>query len=182
MSRYESHSPGWHARAVEDAVLDAHLDELRHPDPAGTGLSCLLQSIQAHIRTEVTSVATYARLQQQANDPVIAAVLELLVQDETRHHALLERIARTIHDQLNWATEKPPAAAAPAITAEEVRALELDERREADELHRLSQVARGSDSELCGLLLESMAIDSDKHARLLSFVAQRLEHRKACKS
>jgi hypothetical protein len=56
---------------------------------------------------------------------------------------------------------------------------ESDELRGARALRELAHRARTDCEELAGQLLEAMAMDSDKHARLLKFVGQRLAHRRA---
>ena len=44
-------------------------------------------------------------------------------------------------------------------------------------MRHLAQQEKGIDDGLHSLLLEMMAMDSEKHARLLQFVVQRLEKR-----
>src|SRR6185503_10866960 len=91
-------------RQMEHVIEDVHLDSLRHPDPTGSGLQRLLRAVQTHMREEVGSVQTYARLGRETSDPVVAVVMELLVEEEERHHALFQRIAMSLEDRLNWAT------------------------------------------------------------------------------
>ena len=52
-----------------------------------------------------------------------------------------------------------------------------EERRSARMMRDLAQSEKGIDAGLDSLLLEMMAMDSEKHARLLQFVQQRLEKR-----
>jgi len=120
---------------------------------------------------------------QASGDPVIALVMRLILEDEERHHGLLKRIATTLRDALNW-THSPgalprPGDGAPATEdlAPVARALIDEERTGAQALRRLAEREKGLDSGLDSLLLEMMAMDSDKHARLLQFVHRRLEAR-----
>jgi len=54
----------------------------------------------------------------------------------------------------------------------------VDEERSGARMMRdLAQREKGIDAGLDSLLLEMMATDSEKHARLLQFVQQRLEKR-----
>jgi hypothetical protein len=60
-----------------------------------------------------------------------------------------------------------------------VPALIKEEQDGARALRDLAARERGIDSGLDSLLLEIMALDSDKHARLLQFVQRRLARRPA---
>ena len=57
------------------------------------------------------------------------------------------------------------------------RALIDEEKTGAQALRRLAQREKGLGSGLDSLLLEMMAMDSEKHAHLLQFVKRRLETR-----
>ena len=172
----------------EEAVnrLQATIDEVRrdartHPDPCGSGLLSLLQAIQQHAEEEASTIQTYARIGRETSDPVVAFVMQFLVDDEQRHHALFARMASSLHDRFNWA---PDSTAQPfdsagraqgdAETARQVRALADEERRGAQALCDLASRQDPGDADLVCLLLEAMAMDSDKHAHLLTFVASRL--------
>lgn len=61
------------------------------------------------------------------------------------------------------------------------RALIEEERTGAQALRRLATQEKGLDSGLDSLLLEMMAMDSEKHAHLLKFVEKRLEARTRAK-
>ncbi len=166
---------------LEHAIDDVHIDALRHPDPSGRGLLRLLAAVRGHIRDETPSVLAYARLGRETSDPIVAVVMELLVEEEERHHTLLERIASSLQDRLDWAMASSalPLGAEPASrteheTAQTVRALEDEERRGAQALRDLAHREVTEETGLACLLLETMAMDSDKHAHLLAFVAERL--------
>jgi hypothetical protein len=112
-------------------IEEVRLDAVRHPDPCGGGLATLLEAIQQHVQEEAATVQTYARIGRETGDPTIRLVMELLVDEEERHHALFERIATSLQDQFNWATESPalpldtaPAGRADPQTARLVRDLE----------------------------------------------------------
>jgi hypothetical protein len=166
------------------AIEEVHVDALRHPDPSGQCLLHLLGAVEVHVRDESASVETYARIGRETNDPVVAVVMELLVEDEQRHHTLLQRIATSLHDRLKWATDSSalpigtePATRTDGETVETVRALELEERRGTQQLRDLARRDRTTETGLPCLLLETMAVDSDKHAHLLAFVAEHLASR-----
>ena len=163
-----------------NSIDDVYVDALRHPDPSGAGLLNMLDAVRRHVRDEATSVQTYVRLANEARDPVVAQVLRMLVEDEKRHHAAFERIAASLTDRLTWSAEQAEAGAAEAgdfATIQLVQALEEEEHNGAQALRELAHRARRGDDYLSCLLLEAMAMDSEKHAYLLRMVAERLSHR-----
>jgi hypothetical protein len=158
-----------------EVVLEAHMDALRRPDPAGIALACLLDAVETHVREEARSLAVYRRMLAQAQDPEIHFVMDMLVRDEARHHRLLQQMARSLRSQLAWETERGGSAAdMKGIAVDEVRALALEEQHGADQLRALAARQRAGEGDFASLLLQSMATDSEKHALLLSFVARHL--------
>jgi hypothetical protein len=162
-------------------IEEVHMDELRHPDPCGAAITSLLRAVDRHIREETASVETYARLGRQTNDPVVAVVMQLLVQDEAHHHSLLRRIAASLQQRLNWETAQPGALPLTGECAAEanpelvqvLRALEAEERQGSRALRDLAHYQRSGECQIVSLILEAMAMDSDKHAHLLAFLGGR---------
>jgi hypothetical protein len=110
--------------------------------------------------------------------------MRLILDDEERHHWLLGRIAAGLRDALTWTHSPdalPSAATPPAATSAEVvslaRVLIREEQEGARGLRELAARERGIDGGLDSLVLEIMAHDSEKHARLLQFVERRLASR-----
>jgi len=159
-------------------------DVIGERDPAGETFNRLLTAVERHASLEAEALAQYEHLAQASGDPVIALVMRLILEDEERHHGLLKRIASTLRDALNW-TYSPnalPGTTAPATDADEdltalARALIDEEKTGAQALRRLARRGEGLGGGLDSLLLEMMAMDSEKHARLLHFVERRLEVR-----
>jgi rubrerythrin len=140
----------------------------------------MVEAIQTHIREEQDSILAYERVGRAFDDPVIAAIIQLILDDEARHHAALERIAAIVTSTLNWSTPPEPQASAAINVNEairELRALADEERRGVTDLRGLARRSRDGNDDLCAVLLESMAMDSDKHARQLELVIQRLAAR-----
>ena len=170
------------ARRLERMSEELHIDAALHSDPCGTGLQLLVQAIETHIAEEEASVDAYRQLACETPDPVVAALMRLLAEDEERHHRLFEEIGKTLRNRLDWNADAPAlidsSRTAAEIEAEwlrRVRVFEADERRGARALRELAHRARAECEPLACQLLESMAMDSDKHARLLKFVGRRLD-------
>jgi rubrerythrin len=141
----------------------------------------LLDAVERHAAGEQDALGLYAEIGRVSDDPAISLVMGLILDDEERHHGLLRRIESSLRDALYW-THSPnslPDATTPQhpITtdlAEIVRALISEERSGARQMRELARSEKGIGSGLHTVLLEMMAMDSDKHARLLQFVHERL--------
>jgi hypothetical protein len=169
---------------LDNLVAGMAADSMIDIDPSGETYIRLLNAIDRHATVESQALGQYEHLAQASGDPIIALVMQLILEDEERHHGLLKRISSTLRDALNW-THSPdslPRATAPANSPGEdltslAGTLINEEKTGAQALRGLAQRERGLGSGLDSLLLEMMALDSEKHARLLRFVQQRLEAR-----
>ncbi len=137
----------------------------------------LLRALEAHAAAEAESMEAYERLADQSGDPLVALLMGLVLEDERRHHGLLERMAHNL-DREAAASEPVPSDGArlgEAIGA--TRALIREEREGARYLRHLAR----QEPKLCdgtyALLLETMARDSEKHEHILRFILRRLEAR-----
>ncbi len=150
---------------------------------AKSPLERLLRAVDTHAAAEADALSQYEYLADASGDPVIALVMRLILDDEVRHHGLLHRMATTLRDALEWTTSPAalPKGAPPARVSgpyvELARMLIEEERTGARALRRLAEEEKDINGGLDSLLLEMMAMDSDKHARLLQFVQHRLEGR-----
>jgi hypothetical protein len=162
--------------------LPLKVKEPHGPEP-GT-VEWLLGAVERHASAEADALVQYEQLAESSGDPVVALVMHLILEDEERHHGLLKRIEASLRDALNWShspaslptspTIQPPLHADLAAVA---RGLVAEERTGALKMRELAAQEKGIGSGLHSLLLEMMAMDSDKHARLLHFVQDRLQAR-----
>lgn len=144
----------------------------------------LLDSVERHANAEQDALDQYEYIGSASGDPVIALVMRLILEDEERHHQLLKRMQATLSDALNW-THSPnalpqtgnPQGPLARDLATATHALIDEERTGARYLRNLAHDETNIDAGLHSLLLEMMAMDSEKHARLLQFVHTRLAAR-----
>jgi hypothetical protein len=144
----------------------------------------LLDAVERHANAEEDALVQYVNIGTASGDPVIALVMQLILEDEERHHGLLKRIEASLSDALNW-THSPDALPGPGTPQHPVakelaattRILIEEERTGAHYLRELAHREKWIDAGLHSLLLEMMAMDSEKHARLLQFVQDRLAAR-----
>jgi rubrerythrin len=144
----------------------------------------LLDAVERHATAEQDALEQYAYIGTASADPVIELIMRLILEDEERHHGLLKRMQASLSDALNW-THTPSALPATAIPqrapakelATAARALIEEEQTGARYMRKLADQEKDIDAGLHSLLLEMMAMDSEKHARLLKFVQERLAKR-----
>ncbi|MBI4492949.1 MAG: hypothetical protein HY690_09170 [Chloroflexi bacterium] len=142
----------------------------------------LLAAFEAQAATVAEALAADRHLAEAASDPAARLVLQLVLEDEARDQRLLERMAAGLRGALEWATSPrtlpaPPAPGEPAAaewlaaTRARLEAQQVGARR----LRQLARQQRQLDDGLFALLLEAMALESQKHARMLRFLVRRLE-------
>jgi rubrerythrin len=158
--------------------------EARVQRPASGSVEWLLDAVERHATAERDALAQYEYLRTASGDPVIALVMQLILDDEERHHGLLRRMEASLRDALNWThspaalpTSTPPQEPAAAELVDTAAALIKEEHTGARYLRDLAQREKDVDSGFQSLLIDMMAMDSDKHARLLQFVHDRLARR-----
>ncbi len=142
----------------------------------------LLDTLEMHMAGEAESIEEYRQLAEQTTDPVVAFLMRMVLDDEARHHDLLRRIVAGLNHAIYGAASAPPLPApaprpnaADADAIEATRAFIREEREGVRELGRLARQWRRLDDGLDSLLLEMMALDSEKHRRVLEFILHRLE-------
>ncbi len=156
------------------------------PDP--TSVDSLLRAFEDHAANEAEALEGYRRLAETTSDPVVALVMHMVLKDEERHHGLMERMATTLRDGLEWRNSadalplsRPPADASSPEVMDIVRSWIDEERQGARELEKAAADLRELHGGLFSLLLEWMAVDSQKHERAMRFLARRLESQSAAK-
>jgi hypothetical protein len=163
--------------------MPIHVEE-QHGPQTGT-VEWLLQAIERHAASEADALELYARIGDESGDPVVALVMRLILDDEQRHHSLLKRIESSLRDALDW-SHSPSSLPSSTMPQEPLaggdlvsiaRELVDEERTGARRMRELANGERGIDAGLHSLLLEMMALDSEKHAHLLQYVQRRLEAR-----
>ena len=145
----------------------------------------VLEAFERHAAAEADSIELYAEIAHTSPDPVISLLMDLVHEDELRHHGLLERMAARLRDDLRW-THSPDAlpsgifspTAGPKETPEIVSQLAREEREGVDHLRKLAREVSTLHNGLLALLLEMMALDSEKHEKVMRYIARRLEARR----
>jgi hypothetical protein len=155
--------------------------------PADSGaIERLMQAIEHRILRRTDALERYSQIGSRSGDPVIALVLGVIQEHEQCERDLLDRIAITLRDSLNW-TSSPGAFPSPnlpedglserviATTRNALDEERVDARAACKLAERFSVINGGLDS----MLLESAALQGEIHVQLLWFVLHRLLSRAA---
>ena len=153
--------------------------------PNGTsGVEELRRHLAEHVSSESDLIAKYRELATAPDTPAAARYLiDLVVEDEERHHRLLEEIVTTLANDFGWYHEPgelpdlpdgPPSQALEEATSQFLDA----ELTDQEQLRVLSEELRASrDTSLSPLLVELMEHDTAKHIVLLTFIRDHVARR-----
>lgn len=141
----------------------------------------LLEHLTHHLETEADLLAEYRKLGESAEAPYVAYLIDLIVEDEQRHHRLFAELVNA----LRAPAERVTGAQVPTVTSVENPSALLDateaflraERADARELKRVSRIEglrsmRGLS--VWPLLIELMQHDSEKHQAILRFIRKQV--------
>jgi hypothetical protein len=138
----------------------------------------ITHEFQAHVREEERFLDSYRELVKSIDDPGTRLLVELIVEDEERHHALMARLAREAREAVDGGV----ATTAPRFSAADVAQLhepterfleaERDDRRQLRALAGALKPLRHSN--VWPLVVELMEIDTRKHIRILEYLRARL--------
>ena len=135
-------------------------------------------AFQAHVREEQHFLDSYRDLVDAINDPSTRLLVELIIEDEERHHGLMARLAEAAGD----GSDGDGLTAAPRFSPDEVAQLlepterfleaERDDRRQ---LRALGKALRPlGEQNVWPLIVELMEIDTRKHVRILEYLQERM--------
>jgi len=140
----------------------------------------VVEALDRHGREEAELLERYGRFIAEAKSPAARYLVQLIVDDEQRHHRILEELANTIAwGSLGGQTEVVPAL----LTADrdlraETRALLRHEVRDRTQLRRLRKRLRSyGEANLWGLLVDLMRSDTEKHIDILRFILRNSSRR-----
>jgi hypothetical protein len=136
----------------------------------------LYRHLIQHLDTEAGLVEAYERLGDDTGVDYLGFVGRLIAEDERRHHRLYGEWAQALAAmaELRDGAEGIPVPSAepdPAFVLSRAEALMAVEEHDLAEIARLRHLVRDvRDTTLWSVLLDVMALDTEKHLRLLRFV------------
>ncbi len=137
----------------------------------------LIELLAEHGAGEGELLAAYERLEDSVDSPAIRYLIQLVMDDERRHHRVLGEIANAIawgdHAAPIGTHRTPPLGAVhddPELR-DATRDLLAFEHRDVQALRALREAFRDAqDTTIWALLIDLMILDTKKHARILEFI------------
>ena len=141
----------------------------------------LLNEFESHDVKEGDFIRGYKAFAGKSKDSLIKFLLQLIISDEEKHHAIIHSMAANLRGNLHWTQ---PEGAIPTFseTGEDNKALLKltgdfikHEKEGIKETKKLVKQCRGYYQGLFALLLEATIHDSEKHVKVLEFLRKRLK-------
>lgn len=139
----------------------------------------ITHALESHVREETHFLDAYEELCRAVEDPGTRFLIELILEDERRHHELFQRLAASAREG-----DGGPSLQAPDPSPEEVErilgptsrflAAELEDR---EHLKKLAKDLHGVADSLWQLLIVLMDLDTRKHVAILEYLNDRLRER-----
>ena len=137
----------------------------------------VVEALDRHGREEAELLERYGRFVDESESPADRYLVRLILEDEQRHHRVLEELANAIA----WGHVKgAPEQVVPPVPTRyrgdealrsETRALLNHELRDRIQLRRLRRRLRTcGDVGMWELLIDLMRLDTDKHIRILRLI------------
>lgn len=153
------------------------------PSPESpTWVEHLYHHVTQHVQAEQGLLEDYVTAAQATNSEALAYLVNVIVEDEKRHHKMFSEFAAALKHGLEWrnsGTEIPSIdfqKVDSKLMEDVVEKLLDNEERDARELRRLHKMVRDSkDTTLWELIVEIMQRDTEKHIAILRFVRRHLK-------
>lgn len=155
-------------------------DQIDAIDSAPTGASAWEERLWTHLATHVMEenklLVEYSAAARETRSKAFAYLVNLLVEDETRHHRIFAELAASLKTEAELSRQPPKIPYMDFARADGGALLEVTERllkreeQDARELKRLQSELRSvKDTSLWGLLVDLMQRDTQKHIAMLRF-------------
>jgi rubrerythrin len=137
----------------------------------------LFAHLTSHVEAESGLLEQYSVVAQQTQSNAFRYLVNLLIEEEIRHHRIFTELADSLKTEASLSGEEPIVPYMDFYRADRVALLEgtkqlmENERKDARELKRLQRELRlVKDTTLWGLLVDLMQRDTQKHMAILRFV------------
>ena len=133
-------------------------------------------ALVAHERDEQGVISAYESFAESTESAVVRFLIELIVEDERRHHEVLEQLANTIRAQstLEDASPRVPyldvhRGRDRALLQATKRFLEV-ERDDRAHLRVLAKTVGACGGEVDAFVVDLLRMDTERHIRILKFI------------
>lgn len=141
----------------------------------------LLERLERHAEGENELLASYSKMMDES-PPHVRYLVKLLLADEARHHRVFEEMANALRSDIEFRDISPSVPRIDRIDddANLLRQTEQLLQFERADLKSLRDLAKElkpvRKTTLWSLLVEMMELDTEKHIRLLRFIAEEAAH------
>jgi hypothetical protein len=140
-----------------------------------TRQTSLAKKLERHADEEGQILEQYRTLADNLKRSAAGMLVNQILTEEEIHHLLLRTMAAWLEDSVRDQVKMVPAEADRAELVRLTRTLREHERETIDACRQLVSELGGEGEEFLGILLDAMALDSEKHDRLLDAVQKMLE-------
>jgi rubrerythrin len=141
----------------------------------------LANEFEAHEGQEGSFLKQYKELVGQTDNRMVKFLLQMIISDEEKHHAITHAMLSTLKGDLNWSSPADAIRGLYDLKNEKEKLLGLTEnfirveKTGINEYKQLIKESKGYYRDLFGLLFRSMIHDSEKHVEVLEFLRDRLK-------
>jgi bacterioferritin (cytochrome b1) len=141
----------------------------------------LTNELEAHETQEGRFLREYRDLAGKTENRMIKFLLQMIISDEEKHHAVTHAMVSTLKGDLNWTRPQEAIRGLYDLREEKGKFLKLTEdfirveKEGVKDYKKLMKEAKGYYRNLFVLLFQSMVHDSEKHVKILEFLRERLK-------
>ena len=141
----------------------------------------LLKEFESHDGKEGEIIRSYKEIATKSKDPLIKFLLQLIISDEERHHAVMYAMASSLRGSINWSKPEDTIPTLGELGEEKGELMKLTadfiklEKEGIKESKKLLKATEGYYQGLFTLLVTTMIHDSEKHVEILDFLRRRLK-------
>lgn len=151
------------------------------PTPEMSDVERLVNEFEAHEYQEGKFLKRYKEVAVKSDNRLVKLLLQMIVSDEERHHAITRAMAATLKGDLSWTKRDDAIRGLYDLKDEKEKLLGVTEdfiaieKEGINEYRALIHESKGYYSDLFVLLFRSMIRDSEKHIEILEFLRNRLK-------
>jgi len=141
----------------------------------------LLKEFESHDGKEGKVIQSYKEIATKSKDPLIKFLLQMIIFDEERHHAVMHAMASSLWGSFNWTKPQDAIPSLSELVEEQEELMKLTgdfiklEKDGIKESKKLLKSTKGYYQGLFTLLITTMIHDSEKHVEILDFLRKRLK-------
>ena len=141
----------------------------------------LLEEFESHDVKEGAFIRQYKEIAANTKDSLIKFLLQLIISDEERHHAIIHSMAESLKGSLQWTKQEGALPSLSDLGEEKEELLKLtadfihNEKQGIKDTRKLVKESAGYYRGLFPLLLKATIHDSEKHVEVLEFLQNRVK-------